>query len=95
MSDGDRSQGRTLSRGETGTNLGFPGCPLAARQGTHAQGEGRSRAPGKVTDQGKVAVEANRAVAMEVKTKGLGLECILKLEPGRFASRLDVRVRGA
>lgn len=93
MSDGDRSQGRTLSRGETGTNLGFPGRPLAARQGTHAQG--RSRAPGKVTDQGKVAVEANRAVAMEVKTKGLGLECILKLEPGRFASRLDVRVRGA
>ena len=73
--------------GETGTNLGFPRRPLAARQGTHAQGEGRSRAPGKVTDRCKVAVE--------VKTKRLGLECILKLEPGRFAGRLDVRVRGA
>ena len=43
----------------------------------------------------KVAVETNKAVAVEVKEKGLGLECTLKLEPGIFAGRLDVSVGGA
>lgn len=63
VSEGDRSQGRALCRGETGTNLGFPGRPLAARQGTDAQGEGRSRVPGRRRQaRCKVAVETIRAV---------------------------------
>lgn len=106
VSEEDRSQGRALRRGETGTNLGFPGRPLAARQGTDAQGEGRSecgagrgrgggRGAGRRQTRCKVAVETNKAVAVEVKEKGLGLECILKLEPGIFAGRLDVSVGGA
>ena len=92
VSEGDRSQGRALCRGETGTNLGFPGRPLAARQGTDAQGEGRSRVPGR-RQQALMGARwpwRQTGQCRGGEGKGLGLECILKLEPGRFAGRLDV-----